>query len=219
MDYILNYSTPLVDTTEGNEVSTGQETSETPLFNATVNNMLTTVRETVSDKVNVISSSPVYSTTVANYVEEITTQFTDIQNVNITRFHSELQTNSTVAITTIKSFHPDMHIHAGKENNDADIQALVYVFAVVVFYGLVLIVALMGMRVRKRRITRLDDGYAALIDRNEVVRRDTVLRQKMNVLRLSNVHNGYLLDQIPEHSVWCLLTVHDEFETWKIFPN
>ena len=108
-----------------------------------------------------------------------------------------------IPTTTMKSFHPGSHIFVAKANGDADIQALVYVFAVVLFYGLILVIALLGIRARRRHDTRLEDDYAALIDRTEVMRKDTALRQKMDALRLSNVQHGYMLDQIPEHEFWC----------------
>ena len=108
--------------------------------------------------------------------------------------------NATVSTTSV---HPHIYIHAARENNDegADIQVLVYVFAVVIFYGLILVIALMGVRIRKRREIRIEDDYAALIDCSEVARSDKILRQKMNVLRLNSVQNGYMLDMIPEHDV------------------
>ena len=111
-------------------------------------------------------------------------------------------TNVTLySLSTDQQSHPGSIIIDGPRNADADVQALVYVFAVVLFYGIILMIALMGMRVRKRRVARMGEDYAALIDRNEVVRRDTALRQKLNVLRISGVQDGHLLDQIPEHSV------------------
>ena len=39
-------------------------------------------------------------------------------------------------------------------------------------------------RARRRHRAKHEDDHASLIDRNEVLRKDTVLRQKMNVLRL-----------------------------------
>ena len=108
--------------------------------------------------------------------------------------------NATVSTTSV---HPDIRIHIAREIDDDDtaVQVLVYVFAVVMFYGLILIIALMGVRTRKHRVIQIEDDYAALIDHRDVVRSDTTLRQKMNVLRLSNVQNGYMLDMIPEHDV------------------
>ena len=117
---------------------------------------------------------------------------------DLTQSLLDIVPNSTDTTTTV---HPDIHIHVAEENDEVDIQVLVYVFAVVMFYGLILIIALMGVRIRKHRVIRIEDDYAALIDCSDVVRRDTALRQKMNVLRLNNVQNGYMLDMIPEHDV------------------
>ena len=191
-------------TTESNDTSVGTDVTNTSLADSTTNFILTKIIETITDKSEVFSSTLEALTTFTGYASDETSVLNVIQNINLTKPHNGLQTNPSVATTTVKSSHPDLNILMGRDSDDADIQALAYVFAVVIFYGLVLIVALMGMRVRKRRLTRLDEGYAALIDRNEVVRRDTVLRHKMNVLRLGNVHYGYLLDQLPEHSVWCV---------------
>ena len=137
-----------------------------------------------------------------------------VMPVRTTKSPREIGAGETIPTATMKSFHPDSHIFVAKANGDADIQALVYVFAVVLFYGLILIIALLGMRARRRHDTRLEDDYAALIDRTGAVRKDRALQQKMNVLRLSNVQHGYMLDQIPEHEVWfriCIInacTVH-----------
>ena len=204
-------------TTESNDTSAGTDVTNTSLAASTTNFILTKIIETITDKSEVFSSKLEDLTTLTAYASDETSVLNVTQHINLTKLHNGLHTTANVATTTVKSSHPDLDILMGRDSDDADIQALAYVFAVVIFYGLVLIVALMGMRVRKRRLTRLDEGYAALIDRNEVVRRDTVLRHKMNVLRLSNVHYGYLLDQLPEHSVWCVQGPERLSQVWA-FP-
>ena len=110
--------------------------------------------------------------------------------------------NFTEPTHPIRSLNSDLHLSVAKDGNEIDIQILLYVLAVVVFYGLLLTIALLDQRARRRHRAKPEDDHALLIDRNEVVRRDTVLRQKMNVLRLSGVQQGYMLDQIPSCEIW-----------------
>ena len=112
--------------------------------------------------------------------------------------------NFTEPTHSIRSL-ADLHLSVAKDGNDVDIQILLYVLAVVVFYGLLLTIALMCQRAQRRQRAKPEDDHASLIDRNEIVRKDTVLRQKMNVLRLSGVQQGYMLDQIPSCEVWYVI--------------
>ena len=100
-----------------------------------------------------------------------------------------------------RSLNSDIHLSVARDGNEVDIQILLYVLAVIVFYGLLLTIALMGQRARRRPGARPEDDHASLIDRNEIVRKDTVLRHKINVLKLSEVQRGHMLDQIPSHEV------------------
>ena len=70
----------------------------------------------------------------------------------------------------------DLHLSVAKDGNEVDIQILLYALAIVVFYGLLLTIALMGQRTRRRHRAKPEDHHASLIDYNEVVRKDTVLR-------------------------------------------
>ena len=106
----------------------------------------------------------------------------------------------------IRPLNSDLHLSFTKDGNEVDVQILLYVLAVVVFYGILLIIALMGQRARRRLRAGPEDDHSSLIDRNEVVRKDTVLRQKMNVLRLSGFQQGYMLDQIPSYEVWYVIS-------------
>ena len=113
----------------------------------------------------------------------------------------------------------DLHLHIARDGNEVDFQILLYVLAVVVFYGLLLTIALMGQRARRRQRAKPEDDHASLIDRNEVVRKDTVLRQKMNVLRLCGVQQGHMLDHIPSHEVWyviCHWLIHCQYDPQSI---
>ena len=112
--------------------------------------------------------------------------------------------NFTEPTLSIRSL-ADLQLSVAKDGNEVDIQILLYVLAVVVFYWLLLTIALMGQRARRRQRAKPEDDHASLIHRNEIVRKDTVLRQKMNVLRLSGVQQGYMLDQIPSCEVWYVI--------------
>lgn len=85
--------------------------------------------------------------------------------------------------------------------NGSDGQAFIYVSAVVVFYG-ALLMTLLGIQMRRRNGDSADeDYYALLVNRDELARRDIVLRQKMNVLRIDSIKDGHTIDLIPEHTV------------------
>ena len=154
---------------------------------------------------NITGTSDVFSTLITSintsYNDYLPTPIND--TTFVTDFIQSLLDIMPKASVTTTPVHPDVHVRVAMETNDddVDIQVLVYVFAVVMFYGLILVIALMGVRIRKHRVIQIEDDYAALIDCSEVVRIDTTLRQKMNVLRLNNVQNGYMLDMIPEHDV------------------
>ena len=75
-----------------------------------------------------------------------------------------------------------------------------YVLAVVMFYGLILLIALMGQRTRWCRQIRLEDNHSSHIDCHEIVRKYTVLRQKIDMLWLSGIHRRYMLDSFRRKS-------------------
>ena len=119
--------------------------------------------------------------------------------------------SSTVPVFTehthpTRSSNSDLHLSVVKNGDEVDIKILLYVLAVVVFYGILITIALIGQRARRSHRAQLEGYRASLIDRNEFVRNDTVLRQKMNVLRLSGVQQGYMLDQIPSYEVWYVIS-------------
>ena len=101
------------------------------------------------------------------------------------------------SVTTLIS---DLHFYVTKDGSEVDIQILLYVLAVVMFYGLILLVALMGQRTRWRRQISLEDNHSSHIDRHEIVRKYTVLRQKINMLWLSGIHRGYMRDSFRKKS-------------------
>ena len=85
--------------------------------------------------------------------------------------------------------------------SEPDSQALLYVSAIVLFYGAVLL-TLLWMQLRRRAVPSVDEElYAVLINREELARRDILLRHKLNVLRIDGIKDGYLLDHIPEHTL------------------
>ena len=88
------------------------------------------------------------------------------------------------------------------ESGQPDLPALVYVIAVLLFYAGVLM-ALLGLQLRRRTLfdPSEDDHYTMLLDRDELARRDTLLRHKLNVLKIRGLRDGHLLDLIPEHQV------------------
>ena len=86
--------------------------------------------------------------------------------------------------------------------SEPDSQALLYVSAIVFFYGAVLL-TLLWMQLRRRAVPSVDEElYAVLINREELARRDMLLRHKLNVLRIDGIKDGYMLDHIPEHTLW-----------------
>jgi len=105
------------------------------------------------------------------------------------RLGGNLTTTDVPGVATPSSFEP---------------QSLIYVSAIVLFYGGVLMV-LLYMQLRRRFSGDYnyseDDHYALLINRDELERRDILLRQKTNVLRICNVQQGHLLDKLPEQTV------------------
>lgn len=82
-----------------------------------------------------------------------------------------------------------------------DSQSFIYISAVVIFYG-ALLMTILGIQMRRRNDDSADeDYYALLVNRDELARQDMMLRRKMNVLRIDNVKDGYTIDLIPEHTV------------------
>ena len=85
--------------------------------------------------------------------------------------------------------------------SEPDSQPLLYVSVIVLFYGAVLL-TLLWMQLRRRAVPSVDEElYAVLINREELARRDILLRHKLNVLRIDGIKDGYLLDHIPEHTL------------------
>ena len=86
-------------------------------------------------------------------------------------------------------------------SNSRESQAFIYVSAVVIFYGGVLL-TLLGTHLCKRHSEANDEDYYTLLgNRDELARRDIRLREKMNVLRIDSIRDGHFIDLIPEHTV------------------
>ena len=82
----------------------------------------------------------------------------------------------------------------------ADLHALAYVVAIVLFYTTVLMVVV-GMHLRNRRNSFDEEHYAALLNKDEMAQREKYFIRKLNILKMRALKDAPLIDQIPVHTV------------------
>ena len=131
---------------------------------------------------------------------------TTSENDNITGLntHTDAETTNSTQLPSLHSIANTLSLlppTLPATTAEPDRQALLYVSAIVLFYGAVLL-TLLWMQLRRHAVPPADEElYAVLINREELARRDTLIRHKLNVLRIDGIKDGYLLDHIPEHTV------------------
>ena len=98
---------------------------------------------------------------------------------------------------SIKILHLDLIFYVVIDKGES-MQISLYVLAVAMIYGIIPTIVSMVLWAH-RHAWVAQYGHSSLIVCNDVVQKGTVLRQKMNVLRLGGVQKGYILNQTPTH--------------------
>ena len=189
----LSYENITSHDTTTNYVSTSDTTSA--WSTTTTENITSLVTQTVTE----LLAQTVYN--VTSYNKTIAPSHgSKKQELSLDVFQLNLTWNEIEALLQGQSPYSSNENVAKATPPSADLHALAYVVAIVLFYTTVLMVVV-GMQLRNRRNSFDEEHYAALLNREEMARKEKFFIRKLNILKMRALRDAPLIDQIPVHTV------------------